>query len=190
MNSALELLNQPIVLTILTITIGSYLLSVIADRRARNNKLRDEAINFLREASDHINNIFPLIYRQLRIGSVDVDQALEEGLTALFSKRIGIQVGSQAFLGSEEFYNQYFHLLDEIAAVIVAMAAFNDSSDKETTLKQVRAKRASLRQDWPMENDAETGDSLQPADEYIAWMDMIMQRTTHLLSTHLEAAMR
>jgi hypothetical protein len=189
MENFLELLNQPIVLTLVTILFGSYLLSVVADRRARKIKLRDEAIQFLQDAGNHINQIFPLIYRNLRTGVIQVDHHIEKGLTDLFSKRMSIQVGSQAFLDSEFFYNQYFELLDQIAAVIVSMSAYEPDA-REKVIAQIKKSRLQLSEDWPVRNEALILESREPVDEYIAWMDMIMLRTTELLSTHLEAAMR
>jgi hypothetical protein len=189
MQNIIDFLNEPIVLTLVTILIGSYLVSVIADRRARKNKLRDEAIQFLGEAGDHINQIFPLIYRNLRTGAIEVDPLIEDGLTNLFSKRMSIQVGSQAFLHSELFYKQYFRLLDLIALVIVSMSGFQ-TADREQALAQIRKNRLQLSEDWPVVEEALFLEPLEPIDEYIAWMDMVMLRTTQLLSSHLDEAMQ
>lgn len=107
MDSVLHFLNQPIVLTLITLTVGSYLLSLITERRARKNKLRDESIDFLTEAGESINSLVPHNYAHLRTGSIQTDDAILDGMTRLFSKRMRIQVGSQAYLRSDKFPKRY-----------------------------------------------------------------------------------
>lgn len=62
MTSIIEFLNQPIVVTLITLSIGSILLNVIADRTSRKNKLRDEAIEFLTETGTEINSVVSTMY--------------------------------------------------------------------------------------------------------------------------------
>ena len=52
MESIFEFLNQPIVITLVSLIIGSYAISLITERRASRNKLRDQAVDFITEAGN------------------------------------------------------------------------------------------------------------------------------------------
>ena len=88
MNAIIEFINQPFFVSLLTITVGSYLLNLITDRRSRNDKLREKSIDFITNAGNNINNFYPRIYEQLRRGKVEISRAISEGLRDLFSTRM------------------------------------------------------------------------------------------------------
>jgi hypothetical protein len=190
MNSILDFLNQPIVLTLITLTVGSYLLSLVAERRSRKDKLRDRMIDFLTEAGDNITQFVPHIYAQLHTGNVAIDQALKDGLKDLFAKRMSVQIGSQAYLKSEEFHQQYFQLLDQLTTVVACITEFEQGGNSEETVLKIRENRISLGESWPLADESLGTETGRPADELILWMDMIMHRTTHLLSSNLKSEMR
>ena len=58
MNSIIDFINQPIVISLITITVGGYLLNLISDRRSMNDKLRDKSIEFITNAGNNINVFF------------------------------------------------------------------------------------------------------------------------------------
>lgn len=190
MNAILDFLNQPIVLTLVTLIVGSYLLSIVAERRSRNDRLKDKAIEFLTDAANTINAFVPLIYRQLRTGKLAVDQAIEDGMTDLFTKRLGIHVGSQAFLKNEQFAFKYFKLLDELASVVVLLTELEQGSDAEEIVKKVRVNRKRILEEWPLANESFSPETGQPADELILLMDVILHRITDLFSKNLKEVMR
>jgi hypothetical protein len=183
-------MNQPIVLTIVTLLIGSYLLNAITERRARRDKLRDKAIDFITEAGNTINRFVPHIYSQLRTDNLAFDQAIQDGLKDLFAKRMGIQVGGQAYLKTDEFHQLYFRLLDEIVGVVNCISELERGSDAEKIVQEVRASRDLLRDSWPLEDESLGSAAGRPVDELILWTDTIMHRTTHLLVSYLESVMR
>lgn len=190
MDQIFDFLNQPIVLTLVSLVVGSYLLSLVAERRSRQNRLKEKSIEFLTEAADTINTFIPLIYRQLRTGSLKVDQAIEEGLTDLFSGRMRIQVGSLAYLKTEKFAHKYFELMDELSAVMQFMVQFERGEDKAEVLHAVIVRREKLMADWPLNGEEHPPSSGTPVDELIWLMDLTLHRTTDLLSSYLEDVVR
>lgn len=190
MNAIIEFINQPFFVSLLTITVGSYLLNLITDRRSRNDKLREKSIDFITNAGNHINNFFPHIYEQLRQGKIETSPAIADGLRDLFSTRMSVQVGSQAFLKSDVFHLQYFKLLDELAAVVVCISAHEQGGPTEETILKAQKHRKSLGESWPIPDDPPDSKSNQPVEELIMWMDMIVRRTTHLLTMNLKQVIR
>lgn len=189
MDQVFEFLNQPIVLTLVSLVVGSYLLSIVADRRSRQNDLRDKAVEFLTGAADTINVFIPLIYRKLRTGSLEVDQEIEDGLTVLFSSRMRIQVGSQAYLKTDDFSHKYFRLLDELSAVMQLMLQFEKAEDEKAVLDKVAARRGNLVKEWPLIDEEHPPSAGSPTDELIWLMDLVLHRTTFLLTLYLEKVM-
>lgn len=186
MDRVFDFLNQPIVLTIISLIVGSYLLSIVAERRSRRDRLKDKSIEFITEAADTVNAFVPLIYRQLRTNNLKVDQAIEDGITELFSSRLRIQVGSLAYLKSEEFARQYFWLLNELSVVMQLMIEFERGEDQSKTLEKVITRQKNLQAEWPLENEELSPRDGTPVAELILLMDLILHRITHLLSTYLE----
>jgi hypothetical protein len=190
MDSAFDFLNQPIVITLVTLVIGSYAISLISERRARRNKLRDQAVEFITEAGNTINQFFPHLYGRLRSENLEWDQTLGEALKDLFSKRMWIQIGSQAYLNSETFYTKYFQLLDEVMDVIQNFGDLVSDGDSEQLSEKIRECRIRLISSWPLENEVLASSSEGASDELIVWLDAIMHRITALLVENLDSVLR
>ena len=190
MESVFEFLNQPIVITIVTLVIGSYALSIITERRARRDKLRDQAVEFITEAGNSINHFFPHLYGRLRTGRLDWDHALDEEIKEIFSKRMWIQIGSQAYLRSETFHAQYFELLDEVMGCVQYFGLLVSDGESEQLTLKIREKRTKLVRTWPLANEVLSSSSQGAIQELITWLDAIMHRFTALLVENLDSVLR
>ncbi|MEJ2758312.1 MAG: hypothetical protein P8046_07505 [Anaerolineales bacterium] len=190
MDSILAFLNQPIVLTLITLIVGSYLLNLVAERRSRRDKLRDQAIDFLTDASNYIGAIAPNIYAHLRTGKMETSPEMFEGLKDLFTRRMSIQVGSQAYLESETFYLKYFRLMGEFPGVIESLRALEQGEDAAGVMQRAKEHIERLQVQWPLEGEAIHPQTGEPVDALILWMDLVMHRMTDLITSHLEKAMR
>ena len=198
MTSIIELLNQPIVVTLITLTVGGYLLNVITDRRSRKDKLREKAIEFLTKTGNDISSVISPMHAHLEGHRSESDLNLVEGFTMLYAKRMSVQIGGRAYLNSEEFHLHYDTLLKELEGVAVYLSreqeqvAFHLSREQEQDsseqiLSQIRERRDRLGKAWPIENETPQAPANEPADELMLWMDMIRNRTTQLLSDNLKA---
>jgi hypothetical protein len=190
MDSVLNFLNQPIVLTLVTLAIGSYLLDRITERRARDEREKQQAIEFITEAANNINRFIPHIYGPLRSGIALSDQAMDDALKELMSSRMSVQIGSQAYLKSDEFFGQYFRVLDQIVDVVMCIRELNQDDDTDQVVEKIRMKREQFLRAWPMDRDRQIPERGSPIDELILWMDMVMERTSRLMVTNLKAAMK
>lgn len=189
MDSLLEFLNQPIVLTIITLLVGSILLDLVTERRSRRDKLRDQAIQYLTEASNYIGDLTPQIYERLRTGNLTATPEMADGLKNLFSRRMSIQVGSQAYLQSPEFARQYLELINEFPGVIEAIQKVERGEDADDILLGIQRHRDRLRETWPLPGEALHPQTGEPVDALILWMDLVMHRLTDLISSHLRAVL-
>lgn len=185
MTSIFEFLNQPIVIALITLSIGSFLLDLVADRRSRKNKLRDEAIEFLTESGDDLYSVISPMYGQLEGHTEESDLNLLKGFTRLYAKRMSVQIRSQAYLKSEVFHQQYDRLLQELEGVAFYLSREEENIISEEIISQIQGRRNRLGEDWPIENEPQQVPLNKPIDELMLWMNMIMQRTTILLSNNL-----
>jgi hypothetical protein len=190
MESALEFLNQPIVVTLVTLTFGGYFISLIAERRARKNKLRDEAIDFITEAGDAFNQFVPHVYGLLRRGTIEWNQTLDDELKTLFSKRMRIQVGSQAYLHSEIFHVQYFQLLDEVTGVVQCIGEIESAGESDKIRQKIRDNRNNLIRSWNLADEAIPPSHQEASGELILWLDAVIHRMTALLVASLNSVLR
>jgi hypothetical protein len=185
MNPIFDILNQPVVITLISLVVGGYLLNVIAERRTKTDKIREKSIDFINEVGNHIAGFTPHIYEQLRQGRTSLSPDGVEAFRDLFSTRMSVQVGSQAYLKSKNFHLQYFQILDEFMKVVVCMNELEQENNPEETVKKIRDHQKRLSESWPLPDETSSPNTKQPVEELIAWMDMIMRRATHFLTTNL-----
>jgi len=186
MNSIFDILNQPFVITLISLVVGGYLLNVIAERRTKTDKIREKSIDFINEVGNHIAGFVPHIYEQLRQGKTSLSPGGEEAFRDLFSTRMSVQVGSQAYLKSENFHLQYFQILDELMKVVMCMNELEQKNHPEETVKKIREHRKRLSESWPFPDETPSPNAKQLVEELIVWMDMILRRATHFLTANLK----
>lgn len=187
MTSIIDFLNQPFVVSLITLTIGSLLLDVIASRRSRKNKIRDQAIEFLTETGNDINSVISTIQGHLEGHSSESYSKLVESFTNLYAKRMSVQIGSQAYLNSEDFHQQYDRLLHELERVTSFLDREQDASKQ--IISKIQERRIRLGKSWPIENETQQALANDPADELMIWMEMVRHRTTIFLSNNLKSAL-
>ena len=190
MNSIIEFLNQPIILTLISLVVGSFLLSFIAEQRSRNDRLKNKAIEFLTEVGSNINTFIATIYGQLRVGKIQMTQEIADGMKVLASTNLSVQVSSQAYLKSEEFYQNYSRIVTEYGKVIFCIQGLQNNMNEDETIKKVIEYHQQLKASWPLADEIQPDSSGKLVDEFLLWMDMITARATNLITTNLKTVMR
>jgi hypothetical protein len=186
MDSVFEFLNQPIIITLITLIIGSFALNLITERRARQNKRRDEAVEFIRQAGNYIGEFVPHLYAQLRTRNIEWTPELDQALTDLFSIRMEIQVGSLAYLKSEQFYRKYFQLMDEIPVALAFYQALLQDRPSDQIISEIRERRRQIIQSWPLQDENMPSSAPDAIEELILLMDVILHRATNLVVANLD----
>jgi hypothetical protein len=192
MDSIIAFLNQPVILTLLSLTVGGYLLSLLSDRRARKDKTRDKSIDLLTDIGNDINIVTGRIYGHLRAQNMKVmrNHVLMDGMGKLFTMRLGIRVRSQAYFNSERFYRQYDIIVWELRQLVDFMETLTDEYNIEQVVTTVQARKRILGDKWPLDDEWTTSKGEQPFRELLSWTDMIVNRTSHMLSTYLKSALK
>lgn len=186
MNTVIEFLNQPIVITLITLIVGSYFINLITERRARENKRRDAAVEFLTQAGNYIGEFVPHIFAQLRTRNIEWTPELEQGLKDLFSKRMEIQVGSLAYLKSEEFYKKYFQIMDEIPGALGFYKALLEDHSSNQFISEIRERRNQITRSWPLEDENMPSSAPDAIEELILMMEAVLHRATALVVANLD----
>src|SRR5205085_10299200 len=123
MNEIFAILNKPLILTILTLSIGSYLFSRLSERRTKKDKIREKAIQLLEDVGTDVNAAISSIYGRIRTQDFEIkpDSFIDEKRKALFNKRFSVRIRSSVYLKSEEFWKEYEQVTFEIDKIVLFM---------------------------------------------------------------------
>ena len=190
-------LNQPIVLTLLSLTIGGYLLSLLSDRRARKDKIRDKAIELITEISNDVNAVTAHLFGIIRSQAVQGRDfaLLNERVGHLLTQRMSVRVRSAAYLKSEEFYPKYNIVVWELRRVrefLIRLSELSEGAEVEQLITEVQHWQNWLSQAWPFEikKKVERPELYIPFDEFYNWGEMLVDRATWLFTSNLKSALK
>jgi len=192
MNEFFSLLNKPIFITLVTLLVGGYLFSWLTERRAKKDKIREKAIQFLEEVGNDLNSILSLTYGRIRTGNFEIakDSPIEEKRSGLFTKRFNVRIRSKAYLGSDEFWQEYERLTFEIDRIIRLIGSLSKGYDLTKVKMKIKAKKKRFEEDWPFEGKPFTSKYEPPSNELEEWNHMIWIRAVGLVSSTLQAILK
>jgi hypothetical protein len=192
LDQILTFLSKPIILTTLTLSVGSYLFTKLSERRSRNEKIREKALQLLEDVGADVNTAISLIYRHIRNSNfrIEKDSPLNEKRAALFTKRFGVRIRSKVFLKSEEFWPRYDQLTFEIDRIVRFIGSLASDYELEGTITQIAANRQRFAEVWPCEDRTKHSQYQPPADELVKWADMVWDRANWLITMNLEKIFR
>jgi hypothetical protein len=192
MNSFFVFLNQPFVLTIMSLTIGGFLVRLLSDRRARNDKIRDKAIELLTEIGENINEATSLLYGPIRREEPlsQPHRTLDEKIEILVNQQMGIRVRSEAFLKSNDFYVKYNSLIWQLSRIRDILEALSKEHDSNQVAAQVQKRIDNMREAWPLNDESLKEDHISPYRELFLWTQMIVNRAVDLLLSHLMSSVK
>ncbi|MBV9924758.1 MAG: hypothetical protein JOZ96_06915 [Acidobacteria bacterium] len=192
MKDILEFLSQPIITSLLTLTMGSYLLTWLTERRSKKDKIREKALQLFEEVGSDFNAILSMSYGHIRNSNFKIhkDSPLDVKRAELFTKRFSVRIKSKAFLGSDEFWQRHEQLTFEIDRLVRLMMSLSDDDDPAEVIKTIREHQERLAKKWPFEERPEHSPYPPPSNELVIWVDMIWDRAVWLLGENLDQVLR
>jgi hypothetical protein len=193
MDSILTLLSKPIVLTLITLAIGSYLFTKLTERRSKKEKIREKAVQLLEDVGNDLNAVISLMYGHIRNSNfqIDKDSAVYEKRGDLFTKRFSVKIRSKVFLQSDEFWQRYDQLTFEIDKIVRFMVSIPKQSERENQIKTIKDRQKQIAKAWQCEERVTHSDYGDPlANELVIWADMVWDRSNWLISTNLNTVFR
>ncbi|MDX6383468.1 MAG: hypothetical protein QOK48_1041 [Blastocatellia bacterium] len=192
MDHILTLLSKPIVLTLVTLTLGSYLFTKLTERRSKREKIREKALQLLEDVGSDLNGVISLMYRHIRTGNFKIsdDSPIFEKRGALFAKRFSVRIRSKVFLESEDFWYRYGQLTFEIDKIVKFMASIPEQADREKIINTINDKQKKFAEAWPCEERLTHSNYAPPAKQLVIWVDMVWDRSNWLISTNLNTLFR
>lgn len=184
------MLNQPFVTTLLTLIVGGYLFGRITERRARKDKIREQAIEFLEEAGNDMNWVLSRLYGRIRTKSFGMDATIDEKRRELFTKRFSVRIKSKAYLKSDEFWEKYESLTFEIDRIVRFIGSHSTADESEKLLAEIQRHQQRVVTDWPLTGEMLDSKRDPPWNELENWVMMVWNRAVLLLTRNLEAVMR
>lgn len=192
MDAIITLLNKPIVLTLVTLTVGSYLFTRLTERRSKREKIREKALQLLEEVGNDLNAVMSLMYAHIRTNSFHIadDSLVNKNRAALFAKRFSVKIKSKAFLQSDEFWKGYEDLTFEIDKTVKFMKALSSDYDLNDALSTLAENQKQFADAWPREEQEKHSDRESLASELVIWTNMVWDRANSLISEHLNKVFR
>ena len=194
MDKLLTFLSQPIIITLLSLVIGSYLFTLLAERRAKREKIREKAIQLIEEVGNDLNAVFSRIIGRIRLGDFNIerDSPLTEKTGLLFTKRFGVRIKSESYLKNKDFWRKYDYLVFEINNIITVMKSITEVEDAQEIIRKIREHQQRLFREWSIDEEKykSTSNASSLSDELEVWHRMIWDRAVWLLSTNLKAELR
>ena len=192
MDDIFAILNQPFILTLLSLTLGGYLFRLLSDHRARKETIRDKAIEFLTEVGENINSVISKLFWHINNEKPHVwkNEGLKKEIGELISNRMGVQVKSEAYLKNSDFYEKYVYLVWELYFVRGTIGELINEYDLDQIMVRIRQRKEKLNETIPLEDEVLIQRGNQPYNEIASWTQMILNRAATLLSSHLKATLK
>jgi len=192
MDHVLTLLSKPIVLTVMTLTIGSYLFARLTERRSKRDKIREKALQLLEDVGNDLNSVISLMYGHIRNSNFEIqkDSPVYEKRGGLFTKRFSVKIRSRAFLQSEEFWQRFEQLMFEIDKIVRFMGSLSETYDLADVIKRIKEHQERFAKEWPFEERSVRSEYPPPSNELVKWADMVWDRSVWLLSKNLASILR
>lgn len=192
MDYFLTLLSKPIVVTAITLSVGSYLFTRLTEARSKREKIREKSLQLLEEVGTDINAVLSLVYRHIRTVDFEIqkESAVNEKRAALFVKRFSVRIRSKVFLKSDEFWEKYEDLTFEIDKIVKLMASLSNEYDLDKVLNGIKANKERFAKDWPCNEREYHSPYNQPSKELVIWADMVWDRANWLITSHLDKLFR
>lgn len=196
--SAIGLLNQPIVLTVLTLAIGGLLFGILSDKRTRKAKQLDKAIESVDEVAADLNSVFTPLFRYIRIGNDEDRQPsadlspdrsailadLRENIPKLFAKRLSVSTRTNAFLPRRcrHFSVGYVRLCQELGKILDVLQEVTTDKESQADVKRIQDFKNDFARAWPFRHEPTHRQLKQPFKECDDWAEMVWSRSTDLLA--------
>jgi hypothetical protein len=189
--------NQPIFLTLLSITLGGIAITLITKNIEHKSKRREMAINFLNDMGLKFSSILAVLTGHIK--RKDYGEKISEKAIklkgSLFSERFSVRVKSKAYLKNNDFWKKYDYLIYDIDILLYIMKSSNPSN----YIDKIDERMKLLQEYWLItdiqlkENDSifkkEKLEDI-PNDDYhnklTKWSNMIWIRANILIQESLE----
>jgi|GEM_PF-2639569 len=189
MDSILTVLSKPIIITALTLTIGSYLFARLTELRSKREKIREKSLQLLEDVGSDINAVISLMYGHIRRGDfgMDVTSPLNEKRAALFTRRFSVRIRSKGFLQTDDFWERYDQLIFEIDRIARLMMSLSHEYVTDDVVNQIEANKKRFAREWPFEDRIEHSQyEHRLSTELVRWADMVWDRANSLITTYLQ----
>ena len=193
METILTFLSKPIIVTAITLTVGSYLFARLTEARSKREKIREQSLQLLEEVGSEINAVISLMYGHIRRGSfgMDVTSPLNEKRGALFTKRFSVKIRSKVFLKTDDFWQRYDRLTFEIDRIVRLMMTLSNEYVADDVVDQIEANKKRFAEEWPCHDRSSSSQyEHRLSTELVKWADMVWDRANSLMTEHLEKLFR
>ena len=185
----ISFLEKPIINTLITLVIGGFLFKWISDRRTKQDKIREKALEFLDEIALELNSVISMTFGQIRRETfLSEDDSLRNKKDALFSKRFAVRIKGEALLNDPELTQKYDTLVWELNDLIDMLYQSQTDEIEEASLRpNIQIRIQQLTSNWPLKHELVPQEELSELfHDFIQWNNMIYERAIDMLTSNMK----
>jgi len=187
-----DILKHPLLITLISVIIGSGLFNYLTEKRARENARVQQEIEFINETANQINaaiiNVYGIIHSD-SISSYDIE-TVDSAIGGLDDNRMNVKIKSMAYFSDTSFYDNYISIqeeLDDMSRYLESVQ--NNSFDSIKDLSYIKTRILSLQNEWKL-NPVTKTEHESPFKELYIWTELIEDRTESILSDALKKSIK
>jgi len=131
--------ENSLVVVIVELILGAGLLGWWSHRRDQRTLRRQEAIKFIEETANLLNDARSTLFFIVRNRNAESLEKFQILVGHLFTKRFGVHIKSQALLGSRDFSKNYEIIMHQLGRCRMALQSFWESQDVQKTVEIIEA---------------------------------------------------
>ena len=189
MENLLEILEHPLLITIISVIIGTGILGQMAYRRSRRDVIRDKSLSFLEETASSFNQPMARIFYVIRNCKASVPEDIRKKSGDLFVKRLHVRVISRSFLKNKKFYKSYDGITWEIRNLLNKIEVLESHPEADISI-DISKRLSELENLWDMKVKPSKEGLPEPYHSLMNWANMIWRRIDIVLSTEISKVLK
>lgn len=166
----IEFLAHPLIVSIMTILLGSFCLDRINKRREKREKKVDGAIKLAEDISTILNTDLTYMFLQIRNQSFDLLPNFIDASAVAFKKRLKFKIRIQTYFEDDVLFYDYNNIIKEISSIKQSIERYSRKPIEE---KQFIEKRIeSLQAEWQI-SSYKIEPLTEPFNLYFSWAQIV-----------------
>jgi hypothetical protein len=197
------LCNQPLaisfVTTLTTLGVGGFLLAHVTERRAKESKRQENALEFLTEVASDINSVFTPLMQYIRDdaltdeGRQNLLNKVKKKLPTLVQKRFSVKIKTDALLPDRmsDFAKQYVDLYQELIRIVRVIDEIEKGVySTDINIERIEHEQQRLTKEWPLNLGLHPWNLEQPDQQLSEWVEMVWVRAMDVLAAPLTSVLK
>lgn len=166
----LEFLGHPLVVSIVTIVIGSYFIDKLNKKREKREKKIDGAVGLAEDISNALNSDLTNLFLQVRSQNFVLLPSFINASLDAFKNRLKFKIRIKTYYNEEVLFNDYNKIIREISSIKQSIERYPKDPIAEN--KYIEDRISALESEWNI-HDYKIEDLKAPFHLYFSWAQIL-----------------